>query len=77
MDYTEAFDCVAHNKLWKIPQEMGIPDHLTCLLEICMQVKKEQLELDMEQQTGSKSEKEYVKVVYCHPAYLTSMQSTS
>ena len=43
----------------------------------CMQVMKQQLELDMEQQTGSKQEKEYVKVVYCHPAYLTSMQSTS
>ena len=42
-----------------------------------MQVKKQQLELDMEQQTGSKSGKEYVKVVYCHPAYLTYMQSTS
>ena len=41
-----------------------------------MQVKKQQLELNMEQQTGSKSEKEYVKAVYCHPAYLTSMQST-
>ena len=45
--------------------------------EICMQVKKQQLELNMEQQTGSKQEKEYVKAVYCHPAYLTSMQSTS
>ena len=45
--------------------------------EICMQVRKQQLELDMEQQTGSKEEKEYVKAVYCHPAYLTSMQSTS
>ena len=44
---------------------------------ICMQVKKQQLELDMEQQTGSRSEKEYVKAVYCHPAYLTYMQSTS
>ena len=42
-----------------------------------MQVKMQQLELDMEQQTGSKLEKEYVKAVYCHPAYLTSMQSTS
>ena len=42
-----------------------------------MQVGKQQLELDMEQQTSSKSEKEYVKAVYCHPAYLTSMQSTS
>ena len=45
--------------------------------EICMQVKKQQLELDMEQQIGSKLGKEYVKAVYCHPAYLTSMQSTS
>ena len=45
--------------------------------EICMQVRKQQLELDMEQQTGSKSGKEYVKAVYCHPAYLTYMQSTS
>ena len=43
--------------------------------EICMQVKKQQLELDMEQQTGSKSGKEHVKAVYCHPAYLTYMQS--
>ena len=45
--------------------------------EICMQVKKQQLELDMGQQTGSKFGKEYVKVVYCHPAFLTSMQSIS
>ena len=45
--------------------------------KIYMRVKKQQLELDMEQQTGSKSEKEYIKAVYCHPAYLTYMQSTS
>ena len=45
--------------------------------EICMQVKKPQLELDMEQQTGSKLEKEYIEAVYCHPAYLTEMQSIS
>ena len=45
--------------------------------EICMQVRKQQLELDMEQQTGSKSGKQYAKAVYCHPAYLTYMQSTS
>ena len=42
-----------------------------------MQVKKQQLDLDMEQQTGFKLEKEYLKAVYCHPAYLTYMQSTS
>ena len=47
------------------------------LWEVCMQVKKEQLELDMEQWTGSKSGKEYIKAVCCHPAYLTSMQSIS
>ena len=45
--------------------------------EICMQFKKQQLELDMEQQTGFKSGKEYVKAIYCHPAYLTCMQSAS
>ena len=45
--------------------------------EICMQVKKQQLELDMEQQIGSKSGKECVKVIYCNPAYLTYMQSIS
>ena len=56
---------------------MGIPDHLTCLLQTCMQVKKQQLELDMEYQTGSKLGKKYIKAVYCHPAYLTYMQSIS
>ena len=66
-----------HNKLWKILKEMGIPDHLKCFLEICMQVKKKQLELDMEPQTGSKLGKEYIKTIYCHPSYLTYMQSTS
>ena len=54
IDYAKAFDCVDHNKLWKILQEMGIPAHLTCLLRNQMQFKKQQLELDMEQQTGSK-----------------------
>ena len=52
IDYAKAFDCVDHNKLWKSLKEMGIPEHLICL--ICMQVRKQQLELDMEQQTGSK-----------------------
>ena len=53
IDYANVFDCVDHNKLWTILKEMGIPDHLTASWEICMQVKKQQLELDMEQQTGS------------------------
>ena len=52
--YAKAFDCVDHNKLWKILKEMGIPDLLTCLLRNRMQVRKQHLELDMEQQTGSK-----------------------
>ena len=51
--YAKAFDCADHKKLWKILKEMGIPDHLTCLPRIYMQVRKQQLELDMEQ-TGSK-----------------------
>ena len=54
IDYAKAFDCVDHNKLWKILRDMGIPGHMTCLLETYMQVRKRQLELDMEQQTGSK-----------------------
>ena len=52
--YAKAFDSVNHHKLWKILIEMGIPDYLTCLLRICVQVRKQQLELDVEQQTGSK-----------------------
>ena len=51
--YASAFDCVEHNKLWKIIQEMGIPDHLTCLLRNLYAGQKQQLELDMEQQTDS------------------------
>ena len=54
IDYAKAFDCVDHNKLWKILKEMEIPDHLICLLRIYMQVRKQQIELNMEQQIGSK-----------------------
>ena len=54
IDYAKAFDCVDHNKVWKILQEMGIPDHRPASWETYMQVRKQQLELDMEQQTGSK-----------------------
>ena len=74
IDYTKAIDCVDHNKLWKILTETGIIDHLTCFLR---NLYAGQEELDMEQWTGSKLGKEYAKVVYCHPAYLTYMQSTS
>ena len=58
IDYAKPFDCVDHNKLWKILQEMGIPDHLTCSWEICMQVEMQLLEPDLEQETGSKLGKE-------------------
>ena len=54
IDYAKAFDCVDHSELWKILKEMGIPDHLTASWETSMQLRKQQLELDMEEQTGSK-----------------------
>ena len=76
IDYTKAFDCVDHNKLWKILREMGIPDHITCLLRN-LYAGQEAAKLDMEQQTDSKLGKEYIKAVYRHPAYLTYMQSTA
>ena len=69
IDYAKAFDCVHHNKPWKILKEMGIPDHLIHLLRNLVCRSGSKLELDMEQQTGSKYRKEYVKDVYCHPAY--------
>ena len=65
-------DFVDHHKVWKI-----LKDSWPSSWEIWMQVRKQRLELDMEQKTGSKLGKENVKVVYCHPAYLTSMQRTS
>ena len=76
IDYAKAFNCVDHSKLWNILQEMGIPDHLTSW-ETCMQVKKQQLELDIEQLTGSTLGKKYIKAVYFHLAYLTYVQRTS
>ena len=59
IDYAKAFDCVDHNKLWNILQDMGIPDHLTCILRELYGVKKWQLEPCMEQLTGSGLRKEY------------------
>ena len=74
IDYVKAFDYVDHSKLcfkrWEYQTTLPASS------EICMQVKKQQLEPDMEQ-TRSKLEKEYVKAVYCHPAYLNHIQSTS
>ena len=65
IDYTKTFDCVDHNKLWEILQEIETPDTLPASWEICVQIKKQQLEQDMEQQTYSKLGKEYIKAVGC------------
>ena len=77
IDYAKPFDCVDHNKLGRILKGTGILDHLTCLLRNLDTDQEAQVRTDMEQQTGSKLRKEYDKAVYCHPAYLTHMQSTS
>ena len=66
-----------YNKLWKILKEMEYHTTLPASWEICKQVRKQQLEPDMEQPTTSKLGKDYVKAVYCHSAYLTYIQSTS
>ena len=77
IDYAKAFDCVDHNKLWKILKEMGIPDHLTCLLRNVYASQEATVRTGHGKLTGSISGKEYIKAVYCHPAYLTCMQNTS
>ena len=71
IDYAKTFDCVDHNKLWKILQEMGIPGHLTCLLRNLYVGQEAIVRTRYGQWTDSKLGKEYVKAVYCHPAYLT------
>ena len=76
IDYAKAFDCVDHNKCGIFFKRREYQTTLPASWEICMQVNKHKLELDMEQQTCSKSWKEYLRAVYCHPAYLTYMQST-
>ena len=64
INYAKAFDCVDHKKLWKVLKEMGISDHLTCLLRNLFAGQEATLRPDMEQQTGSKLGKEYIKAVY-------------
>ena len=66
-----------HNKLWNILKEMGVTNHLTCLLRNIYAGQEAKVRTEHGQWTGSKLGKEYVKAVYCHPAYLTSMQNTS
>ena len=64
IDYAKAFDCGDHNRLWKILKEMGISDHLTCLLKSVCKFKKQQLEQDVEQWTGSNLRREHVSSVH-------------
>ena len=76
IDYAKAFDCVHYNKLWKIHKEMGIPDHIICLLRNLYAGQEAAVRTrcgTMDWFTIGK----YSKVLYCHPAYLTYMQSTS
>ena len=75
--YAKAFDCVDHNKLWKILKEKEISEYLTCLLRNLYVGQEAAVRTGHEQQTGSKSGKDYFKAVYCHPAYLTYMQDSS
>ena len=84
IDYIKAFHCVDHNKLWKILQEMGIPEHLTCLLRNLYAGQEETVRTGHETTDWFQIRKavlfgiyKYRKAVYCYPAYLTSMQSTS
>ena len=77
IDYAKAFDCVDHNKLWKILKEMEIPDHLTCLLRNLYAGQEATVRAVLGKQTGSNLGKGYVKSVYFHPVYLTYMQITS
>ena len=71
------FDCVDHNKLWKILKEMGIPDHLISLLRNLYAGREATVRTGNGITDWFQIGKEFVKAVYCHPAYLTSMQSTS
>ena len=71
IDHAKAFDYMDHSKLWKILQVMGVPDHLTCLLRNLYAGQEAIV------RTGHGTTDWFVKAVYCHPVYLTSMQSTS
>ena len=77
LDYIKAFDCMDHNKLWKILKEMGIPDHLTCLLRNLYAGQEATVKTGHGTTDWFQIGKGIYQVVYCHPAYLTSMQSTS
>ena len=77
IDYVKAFDCADYSKLWK---SLGIPDHLTCLLRNLYACHVQEATVNtvyMEQRTGSKLGEEYIKAIYCHPAYLIYLHSSS
>ena len=76
IDYAKDFDCVDHIKMWKILKEMGIPDHLTCLLRN-LYAGQQTVRIGHGTTTDSKLGKEYVKAVYCHHANLAYIHSTS
>ena len=76
IDSTKVFDCVDHNKLWKILKQMGIPDHLICLLRNLYAGQEVTVRTRHTTMDWFKLGKEYTKAVYCHPAYLTYMEST-
>ena len=77
IDYAKAFDCMDHNKLWKILQEMGIPDHLTCLLRSLYAGQEATIRIGHGTTDWFQIGKGVCQAIYCHPAYLTYMQSTS
>ena len=77
IDYAKAFDCVDHNKQWKILKEMGIPDHLTCLLRNLCASQEATIITGHGTTDWFQIGKGVHEAVYCHPAYLTYMQSTS
>ena len=77
IDYAKAFDCVDHSKLWKIMREMGIPDHLTCLLRNLYAGQEATVRTGHGTTDWFQIGNGVHQAVYCHPAYLTYMQSTS
>ena len=83
IDYAKAFDCMDHNKLWQILKDMGIPDHLTCLLRNLYAGQEATVRTGhgttdwLQIGKGYILYRLYIRVIYCHPAYLTYMQSTS
>ena len=77
IDHDKAFDCVDHNKLWKILKKMGTPDHITCLLRYLYAGQEARVRIGHGTTDWFQIGRGVCQAVYCHPAYLTYMQSTS